>query len=225
MRKLALGRSLLYFLDEIEYTEAALAADSDAQSLALPFRDVISEWETLFKRERDARREVVRAEARVAIRNQHIDRSTIKFAALVRAVAPDFMDNVFKTAPNAFIRTNLRKQCETTKNVIVAEVDKLATDSPLKPFGSALESLATTTLTVLDARGAKKGAAQLVSNDVVEWKEGINNLRTFTHADLLKMAASLGYPKSWVDSFFRAATDDDDSESQNEETTPTPSTP
>ncbi len=224
MRKLTLSRSLLYFLEELEYTEAALAADSDTESLAHGFRDAIGDWETLFKRERDARRNVVRAEARVAVGNQHIDRSTMKLAALARAVAPDFMDKVFKVAPNAFVRANLRKQCEATKNVIVAEVVKLSTDSPLKSFGATLENLATVALGALDARGVQKGALQVVANDVVEWKEGINNLRASTYADLLKMATSHGYPKSWVESFFRAANDDDGG-AETEDAAPAPVTP
>jgi len=226
MRKLATGRSLLYFLEDLEYTEAALAADSDAESLAQAFRDAIVEWETLFTRERGASREVVRAEARVAVRNQQIDRWTMKFAALVRGVAPEFMDKVFKVAPNAFVRANLRKQCEATKNVIVAEVAKLDANSPLKPIGSTLETLATTTLAALDSRGAKKGASQVVANDVVEWKEGINNLRTSTYADLLKLATSQGYSRAWVESFFRAAAnDDEETETDVDAATPAPATP
>ena len=224
MRKLPIGRSLLYFLEELEYTEAALAADSDAESLSHGFRDAIGEWETLFKRERDARRDVVRAEARVAVGNQHIDRSTMKLAALARAVAPDFMDKVFKVAPNAFVRANLRKQCEATKNVLVAEVGKLSADSPLKSLGRTLDNLATTALGALDTRGVQKGALQVVANDVVEWKEGINNLRASTYADLLKMATTLGYSKSWVESFFRAA-NDDDAGAETQDTAPLPATP
>jgi hypothetical protein len=210
MRRIALTRSLLYFLEEVEYSEAGLSADSDAETLAPAFRDAIDEWQPIFKRERDARRDVVRAEARVAVRNQQIDRVTMKFAALVRAVAPSFMDRVFKLAPNAFVRANLRKQCESTKNVIVAEVAQLEAESPLKSFGSLLDSLATTTIAALDDRGARKGTSQMVANDVLEWKEGINNLRTTTYAELLKVSVAKGYSRAWVDSFFRSAPDDED---------------
>lgn len=209
MRKLALSRSLLHFLEELEYSEAALSADSDTEALAPSFRDALTEWDHLFKREREARRDVVRAEARVAVRNQQIDRLTIKFGTLIRGVAPQFMDRVFRVAPHAFVRANLRKQCETTKNVIVAEVAKLAADHPLKSFGMALDSLASTTLAALDDRSARKGTSQQVANDVVEWKEGINNLRTTTYADLLKISATKSYGRSWVESFFRSALDDE----------------
>lgn len=222
MRKLALTRSLLHFLEEIEYSEAALSADSDTEMLAPAFRDAIDDWQLLFKRERDARRDVVRAEAYVAVRNQQIDRLTIKFAALVRGVAPSFMDRVFKIAPNAFVRANLRKQCESTKNVIVAEIAKLESESPLKSFGSLLDSLASTTLASLDDRGARKGTSQMVANDVVEWKEGINNLRTTTYAELLKVSATNGYSRAWVDSFFRSVLDNEDD--ANAESAPTSST-
>ena len=227
MRNLALARSLLFFLDEVDYSEAGLSADSDTESLAPAFRDAIEEWQLLFKRERDARRDVVRAEAHVAVRNQQIDRLTMKFATLVRGVAPSFMDRVFKIAPNAFVRANLRKQCESTKNVIVAEVAKLEPESPLKSFGSMLDSVASMTIAALDDRGARKGTSQMVANDVLEWKEGINNLRTTTYAELLKIATTKGYSRAWVDSFFRAVLDDaDDAEPDaTPGATPAPVTP
>jgi hypothetical protein len=225
MRKLALTRSLLFYLEEVEYTEAALSADSDSETLAPVYRDAIEEWENLFKRERGARRDVVRAEAHVAVRNQQIDRLTIKFATLVRGVAPAFMDRVFKVAPHAFVRANLRKQCESTKNVIVAEVAKLEAESPLKSFGSLLDSLAATTLAALDDRGARKGTSQLVANDVLEWKEGINTLRTTTYAELLKVSAAKGYSRGWVDSFFRSVLDNEDEPEIEAASTPAPVTP
>lgn len=224
MRRLATTRSLLYFLEEIEYMEAGLAADPDANALAPAISDAIAEWETHFKRERDARREVVRAEAQVAVRNQHIDRTTIQFAGVIRALAPAFMDKVFKVAPNVFVRANLRKQCESTKTVLVPEVASLEATHPLKPFGVTLETLANQTLAALDARITRKGALQLAANEVLEWKEGINNLRTHTYAELLKIAATKAYPRSWVESFFRSAesNEDDASAESNAGSPPSP---
>jgi len=49
-----------------------------------------------------------------------------------------------------------------------------------------------------------------VANEVDEWKEGINDLRTNTYAELLKIATEKKYPKSWVESFFRAVSSSDD---------------
>jgi hypothetical protein len=42
------------------------------------------------------------------------------------------------------------------------------------------------------------------SNDVEEWKEGVNALRLTTYAELLKIAAEKGYGRAWADSFFPA---------------------
>lgn len=223
MRKLALGRSLLYFLEEIEYSEAALAADPDATAFSPEFVDAIEEWQVLFKRDRAAKRDVVRAEAQVAVRNQQIDRLTIRFAATTRALAPAVMDKVFKVAPNVFVRSNLRKQCEKTKSVIVPFVASLEAEHPLKSFASQLDNAAGAAITALDHRVARKGDAQLIGNDVVEWKEGINALRMTTYAELLKVAAAKGYPKSWVESFFRAEGNDDDEDSQSD--SPAPESP
>jgi len=63
MKQMPVSRSLLSFLDELEYTEAALAADPDTADLVGPFHDAIGEWEGVFRKERVGRRDVTRAEA------------------------------------------------------------------------------------------------------------------------------------------------------------------
>ena len=202
MRQLSLSRSLLFFLEEIEYSEAALSADPDAASLAVPFRDALEEWTALFNQERLGRRGVIRTEAVVNVRNERIDAATIGFGALGK-----------------FVRRNLRQQCEATKNTIVPEIAKLNADHPLKPFAPKLDTLAQNALTALDDRAQAMAHRQASANDVLEFKEGINALRTTTYAELLKMAVDHRLPKSWTESFFRKA---DDAEDPPE---PEPSTP
>ncbi len=224
MRKIVLSRSLIFFLEELEFSDAALAADPDAASFAIPFQDAIAEWETLFKKERLARRTVIRSEAVVAVRNERLDATTIQFGALARAVALDVLDRCFTIAPGKFVRRNLRKQCETTQTVIVPEVAKLAADHPLKSFGTRFFTLANTALTALDDRAHAMGSRQSSANDVLEWKEGIHALRLTTYAELLKISADKGLPKSWAESFFRQADNaaDSDTETETLPTTPTP---
>jgi hypothetical protein len=72
MRQIAVSRALAYFLEEIWYTEAALAADPDVADLAPQFDAAIAEWDGVAQRERIARRAVVRADAVVAVRNEHL---------------------------------------------------------------------------------------------------------------------------------------------------------
>ena len=225
MRKIALSRSLLHYLEEIEYSEAALSADPDTAALAQSFREALEEWDALFKKERLARRDVVRAEALVAVRNERIDATTIRLGALARAVAPDLLERFFKIAPGKFVRRNLRQQCESTKTVIIPELAKLATDHALKPFGTQLDALAHNALTALDDRAQTLGNRQSAANDVLEWKEGINALRATTYAELLKIATTQQLPKSWVDSFFRQANDSEDDESPAASPTPAIPTP
>jgi len=212
MRQLPLSRSLLFFLEEIEYSEAALAADPDAASLAAPFRDALEEWDALFKKERLGRRGVVRSEAVVAVRNERIDATTIRFGALARVAAPEVLDRCFNIAPGKFVRRNLRQQCDSTKTVIVPEIAKLAAEHPLKPFGAQLDTLAQNALTALDDRAQAMGNRQSSANDVLEWKEGVNALRTTTYAELLKIAVDNRLPKSWAESFFRKTEDASDAE-------------
>jgi hypothetical protein len=225
MRKIPLSFGLLYFLDELEASEAALSADPDAQALAAPFREALEEWDGMFKRERAARREVIRAEAVVGVRNEQLDALTTRFAAMVRAVAPGLLQKLFTVAPGRFIRRGLRSQSEKTRDVIVPELAKLEGAHPLQPFAPELQGGAEGALAALNARSAAKGARQTTANDVDEWKEGVNALRTTTYAELLKIATEKGYPKSWVESFFRSASSGSDAEGEEAAEPPAASDP
>lgn len=213
MRKIALSHSLLFYLDELDFSEAALSADPDAAPFAVPFTEAITEWDAIFKQERLARRNVIRAEAGVAVANERFDAVVLQFAALARATARELLERCFRIAPGKFVRRNLRVQADSTKNVIVPEIASLAQDHPCKSFGPKLHSLADSALQSLDARAQVKGKSTAAANDSLEWKEGINALRTTTYAELLKIATDKGYPKSWVESFFRQSHDDNDDDS------------
>lgn len=220
MRQLSLSRSLLFFLEELEYSEAALSADSDAAPLAIPFRDALDEWETLFKKERLGRRGVIRTEAVVNVRNERIDAATIRFGALARVTAPEVLDRCFNLAPGKFVRRNLRQQCDVTKNLIVPEIAKLNADNVLRPFGTQLDTLAHDAVTALDDRASAMANRQSSANDVLEFKEGVNALRTTSYAELLKIAVDHRLPKSWVESFFRKAEDATDAPEPPESAAP-----
>ncbi|MDI1476001.1 hypothetical protein QHF84_05320 [Polyangium sp. y55x31] len=84
-----------YLLDELDFTEAALLAEDDATGLTLPFSEAIGEWEGLFTEERAARREVIRAEAVVSVRNERFDSLTRRFGAAVRAFALELLAKFF----------------------------------------------------------------------------------------------------------------------------------
>jgi len=99
-------------------------------------------------------------------------------------LALPFQDRCFTMAPGKLVRANLRKQCETTKIVIVPEIGKLAADHPCKAFGARLDACATSAVTALDDRAQAMGSCQSAANDVLEWREGVNALRTTTYAEL-----------------------------------------
>ncbi len=206
MRKIAISHSLLTFLDELEYTEAALSADPDSTPLATPFRDAIEDWGTFFKKERAARRDVTRAEALVSVRNERLDFITRGLGRHVRAFSGDLMGKLFgNTTPGEFVRKGLRAQCEKTRDVILPELQRLEEGHPLAPLATKLDTAVNDALSALDTRAKAKGNRQLTANEVEEWKEGINALRMTTYAELLKIATDKRYPKSWVESFYRPA--------------------
>lgn len=157
---------------------------------------------------RAARREVVRADAVVSVRNEQLDEQTTKFAgqALVESgsdrKSPRFL-RFFSRPPSEFIRTALRKQCERTLNHICAELDKVEKTSILKPFTNLLRTGATTALAALDARARAEGVRGSTGSDINDWKRGVNRTRTSVYGDLLKLAAEKGYPKRFAEAFFR----------------------
>lgn len=208
MRKIPLSHGLITYLEEIEHTEAALLADDDAKVLAAAFSSAIQDWDGIFKTERSTRREIIRAEAIVAVRNEQLDTATMQFSRAARALAPGLLDRAFNIAPGRFIRTALRKQAERTVNVIAVEIGKLDAQNPVASFGPRLDALAKAAITALDGRAQAKGAAATGGNDVDEWKEGINSLRLLTWTELIKIADSKGYPRSWAEAFFRRIDDD-----------------
>jgi hypothetical protein len=207
MRKIPLSASLLTFLEQLEYPEAALSADEETADLAKPFREQIEEWDEIFKKERTGRRAIVRAEAIVAVANARLDQKTTRFGVSVLAeVGGDrkspFFRRFFSKAPSQFVRQALRKQCEQTLTVVVAELEKLDKKHALKVYQAPLTSLAKAALAALDSRAKIKGERTGDTNDIEEWKEGCNALRLSTYAELLKIAAEKGYGRAWADSFF-----------------------
>lgn len=218
MRQIAITRALSYFLEELWYTEAALAADPDAADLAHAFDATINEWDDVSQRERLARRALVRADAVVAVRDEHIDTETGRFATLLKFEAGNdtkgtFYKRFFTEAPSTFVGRNLRDQCEQTRDRIVPEIRKQPETSLLRPFADRLADFAKSALAALTARTKARGENASVASDVADWKEGVNRLRTVTYAELLKRATEKKYGKDWVETFFRrddssAAVDD-----------------
>ena len=210
MRQIPLNSSLLTYLDDLEFTEAALVADPLAADLAAAFEEEIGAWPEVFQKQRSARRAVVRADAMVAVLDGTLDRVTTRFGgqALVEA-SQDRKSAAFRkffpTAPSEFIRGALRKQCERTRDVIVPEINKLPAGSPLRAFADPLLKGAKAAIAGLAARAKVQGEAATVGTDITEWKEGVNRLRTTTHAELVKIAVAQSLGRAWPEVFFRTA--------------------
>ena len=79
--------------------------------------------------------------------------------------------------------------------------------SPLLAYAEPIAGGAKAALAALAARAKAKGALAGEANDVLEWKEGINLLRTTTHAELIKRAAEQSLGRTWHEDFFRQAGD------------------
>jgi hypothetical protein len=210
MRAIPKTHSLLYYLEELEFQEAALLADPENADLAQSVTEMIEAWEGVFRAERLARRTVVRADAVVSIRNITIDALTREFGAYALAESrgdrrsPAFR-RFFATPVGAVIQSSLRKQCEGTLNVIVPQIEALGADSRLAPYAGRLRDAAKAALEALDGRAKIKADRQISAHDVDEWKDGVNRLRTTLYAELLKRATERNLPpREYADAFFRA---------------------
>lgn len=222
MEKIPLTFGLPVFADQLEHTDAALSADPDTQELAKPFQEALSAWEERYRDQRTARRAVIRAQAVVGVTSKRLDDTTGRLAAMTRGVAPALLGRLFSMAPSAFLRRPLRDRCDQTRTVILVELVKLDDAHPLKPFAVQLAALVDTVLGAVDGRAKAKGERKIRSNDIKAWKESINDLRTTTYAELLKIAVAKGYPRDWVDSFFRPLSADDVEAEEPEAPEPTP---
>ena len=147
--------------------------------------------------------------ARVRLAPQFLPRLSARIRGGLTATTPTAaaFKKFFPTAPSAFVNGSLRKQCERTRDVIVPEIEKSPAASPLLAYAEALAGGAKAALAALAARAKAKGALAGEANDVLEWKEGINLLRTTTHAELIKRAAEQSLGRTWPQDFFRQAGD------------------
>jgi hypothetical protein len=210
VRAIQKTQSLLVYVEELEFMEAALLADPENADLALAVAEMIEAWEGVFRAERLARRNIVRADAVVSVRNLVLDGVTRAFGAYALAEAGGDRRSVafrrfFPTAVNAFVRGALRKQCEQTLNVLVPHIEALGAEGRLAPFAARLRDAAQSALEAVDARTKVKADRQRSAIDVEEWKEGVNRLRTTLYAELLKRAADRGLPaRDYADAYFRA---------------------
>lgn len=207
MKQIPLSNSLLTYLDHLEFSEAALAADPDTEDLAKPYTQQIADWPKTFEKERASRRQVVRSQAIVQVSNTQIDRTTLRFGTQLLGESNNdrksgLFRRYFPSSPSEFVRQPLRAQCEHTVSVISPELGKLDKASPLKAYGPLLDKQAKAALSALAARTQAKAARGITASDTEEWKEDVNRLRLGTYAALLKIAAEKGYGKAWADTFF-----------------------
>ncbi len=229
MRTISIQRAVLHFVDHLEATEAALSANPDTVALAGAHQEALHQSEDMFRKERVARREVVRSQAVLTMSDTALDIDTTRFGGVAFVEAgqdrqsPAFR-RFFPEAPSSFVRWNLRKQCEHTLNVIVPAIAKAASPT-LEPFGTLLRTRAEAVLSAYDRRAKARAELATVSLEIEEWKEGVNRLRTNTYAELLKIASSKGYPKSWAEGFFFSDTTTTPEEPAEPATPPSPPTP
>lgn len=208
MRLIPLNYSLGVYLADLQYTDAALAANPETADLVATTGEAIASFDAIAKAERDARHAVDRADAVVTVCDQTLDEWTTQAGVIVFAAAggdrsSPFFRRFFLVAPSSFVRFGLRKQCQQTLDALVPEMKKLDPSHPLAALAPSLEQASKAGLDALDKRGKAMSARGMVANDVREWKDGINRMRTRLHLELQRRAVEKGRGKDWADAFFR----------------------
>ena len=207
MHQIPIDLSLFSFLDDLEFTDAGLAAHPDAAALAKPVSDLIAQCPGIVQKEREARRAVTRAAAVVAVCNDILDSLTTHLGGLVLVEAKQdrkgtFYRRFFPIPPSQFIAQSLRRQCQLTIDAMIPEMKKTPDGSPIKGLAGRMEHAAKAAIDALAARSRLMGERGACASDVQEWKEGVNRMRVALYADLLKRASENGYPRAWADTFF-----------------------
>jgi len=207
VRQIPVDRALPLFFDELEFTEAALAANPDTADLASIVAPKIAECDAMSRAERESRRAVVRASAVVAVKDSQLDSLTSRVAGIALVEANQNRESplfrrLFPSAPYQIASQGLRKQAEFTQASLVPELRKQGEASPLKAVAEPLAAASQGALEALTARAKAMADRGIASHDLEEWKEGVNRLRLTLYAELLRRAAEKGYGRDWADTFF-----------------------
>ncbi|MDX9723415.1 MAG: hypothetical protein RBU37_21885 [Myxococcota bacterium] len=202
MKRLSLGSSLDTFIDSLEYTQAALAAEPLTATLVAAVDELIEEGEALLVADRRSRRALTQKWALVAVCDLHLDLVEKKAFKLAEVQDPALRAKMSKSATSAFLRSSYLKQCTHTTTIILPLLRALADGHPVKPYATEIETTCTALMAALEGRDKARGERALAAQRFEDWKEGANRFRTTLHAQLVGLAMSNGFEKSWADGFF-----------------------
>jgi len=220
-RKLIGSTSLVEHEDELDYTRAALEADSDAAALLASTDDWQSMIDAARAKERAAKRAELGADAKRRVSNGALDAACERFGKELAIEAdpgtPRYKTFFGNTTLSRFIKRAFEKQVSACENWIASSGDAVferhrATLTPL--VTSARAALTATTAAAVPMGQWQLGRATL-GEDVTRERDGLWN-------ELDALGRRQSKPRGWADLFFR--TGPSGSEPKEDPETPAPTT-
>lgn len=199
--------------DSVVYTAEALGAHPEAgvAGMAAPLDALLGEAPGLFLKENDARRGLVRANARIRAWDGFVDDLFRDFSRDVLGAvrqdreAPLYMALFPKLAPHQVIALSLAPEAEEI-NRIVGVLAAESTPATLREsWLSRLKEASAKATSLLDERKTASAARSSLSDQQTRWIERADRARRAIHGALTQHAASRDLPRDFNDRFFPQA--------------------
>ena len=201
--------SLETLWDECVHTESMLLSFDDTSGLAPHFTQFIARIEEVESGQRDARRKVIRTNARVASLNLKLDPLTIEIDTTFTGLLGKDPNHprrrrYFKSRPSEVVHLGLGSQIEVMRDWPAS----LATEPE-----PVLQNLAPRLLPLIE-QGEEAIKARAAANaersdhrvrEILTLIEDANALRRSVYGDLTKFAANNKLDKNWPRAFFRSS--------------------
>lgn len=206
VKDLRTDQSLSRAEDEMEFTEANLAADTLTQHLAPEAADRLAKVQALRVERRARKRAETRAQARINYLNRALDALTRDFVLLLLAAykardAAGYRRYFPSEPPSAITRKGLENQltdCVRWPEYLAAEPH-----APLQALAPHFAALISAGQAAVTARADARDASRIHRLDQIEPHiADLNSYRQGLYATLLEVAVANGLEKSWPREFF-----------------------
>jgi hypothetical protein len=218
--------SLFSLWIEIVHTEVRLAARPSTEDLAPPLTGILERMAAVEQAQRGVMLARMRADARVMVVDQDLDRWTRKLDKELDYILDDKTSHpryrkYFKGTMKAVVHLGLRSQLAVVREWGAALVGEA--EDALKALGAALGGLITAGDGAVAARQqAALGHSKQRIDEIIPLFEDVNAARMSIYAELLKRATDAGERREWAEAFFvhRSAGGGEDGDAADQEAAP-----
>ncbi len=187
---------------EIIFTRASMGADPDAKDLVDPNDGLLEACEPLDAQMLANLIERTVRDAELSVANRRLDATCIAFGdQLLPAVGKDRQSarwtRYFGTAPNRFVKQDLRDQVKSVRGWLATQ------DPVLEPFRAELVKWADEAQKALDKHEVLKQATAELTLRREAFAKRLTQARDAIHRALAQRAEERDLGRDWADGFFR----------------------